>query len=231
LVASARSREKNSAATPPIREARDPARGNHGRLAGIASPGAAGDTRSLHPGRGLMTRTNALVVGLIVAGGALGCNKVVKNTSDKSPPQVEIKVRGADGQYAAASTAKLSATTVDQLEWMCIVSDASGVRSVSITYASSLDGCTIQSGVWSCAASYEPHPKDLFQKLEGDATGKVLDKLPMLATVKGPFSCSCPGQGTGAPFGRTIRATCTGANWSSDASKATTHKVLTIELQ
>jgi hypothetical protein len=169
---------------------------------------------------------------LLVIGAVLGCNKVVKNTSDKSPPQVEIKVRGPDGQYVPASSAKLSASGAGQLDWMCIVSDANGVMSASISYAGSLDGCTIQSAVWDCVAGYQAHPQDLFQKLQGDANGQVLDKLPLLATVKGPFTCTCPGQsGTGVPFGRTLKATCTGANWSSDPSKATTKKVLTIELQ
>lgn len=145
---------------------------------------------------------------------------------------VQIKVKGSDGQYVDASTAKLSATAAGQLDWMCIVSDANGVMSASISYASSLDGCTIQSAVWDCVAGYQPHPQDLFQKLEPDASGQVLDKLPLLATVKGPFTCTCPGQaGTGAPLGRNLKATCTGANWSSDPSMATTKKVLTIELQ
>lgn len=179
-----------------------------------------------------MTRHRMLAATLLVSGAFLGCNKVVKNTSDSSPPLVEIKVKGSDGQYVAASSAKLSASAAAQLEWMCIVSDANGVMSASISYAGSLDGCTIESAVWDCVAGYQPHPQDLFQKLQGDASGKVLDKLPLLATVKGPFSCTCPGQpGTGAPFGRTLKATCTGANWSSDPSKATTKKVLTIELQ
>jgi hypothetical protein len=164
--------------------------------------------------------------------GLFGCTKVVKDTNDKSPPQVEIKVRGADGQYVDVSSAKLSVGGTEQLEWMCIVSDVNGVQSAAISYASSLDGCTIQSAVWDCVAGFQPHPQDLFQKLTPDPQGKVLDKLPLLSTVKGPFSCTCPGQpGTGVPFGRTIKATCTGVNWSSDPSKSTTKKQLTITLQ
>jgi hypothetical protein len=176
-----------------------------------------------------MKRRGALAAVLFI--GVFGCNKIVKDTNDKSPPQVEIKVRGADGQYADASSVKLDVRGTGQLDWMCIVSDANGVKSVSISYGGSLDGCTIGSAVWDCVAGYQPHPQNLFQKIDPDPQGKVLDKLPLLATVNGPLSCTCPGQqGTGAPIGRSLKAICTGANWSSDPTKSTTTKTLTIEL-
>jgi hypothetical protein len=157
--------------------------------------------------------------------------KVMENTNDTTPPQVEIKVKGADGQYAPASTTSLSAAGAGQADWMCIVSDADGVHSGVINYAGSLDGCTIQSTVFDCTASYQPQPQSVFQKYDPDANGQVPDTLLLLATTKGPFTCSCPGQGTGVPFGRHVTATCSGANWSSDPSKSTASKTLTIELQ
>lgn len=159
------------------------------------------------------------------------CSKVSVNPNDKTPPQIEIKVKGADGQYAVASSGQLSASAQGQLDWMCTVSDADGVKSMQITYSSSLDGCTAQSTPANCVASYQPQPQSLFQDLQPDANGKVLAELVVLATVKGPFTCSCPGQGSGVPFGRSIKATCTGKNWSSDPAKQSTQKVLTIDLQ
>jgi hypothetical protein len=162
----------------------------------------------------------------------LGCMKVDKDPNDNTPPDVVIKVKGADGQYTVASSAKLNASASDKLDLGCVVSDANGVQSASISYADSLDGCTIESEVWECVASYQPEPQGQFQKLDGDANGQVLTEWLLLATVKGGFTCACPGVGgVGVPYGRTLAVTCTGTNWSSDLAKQSTSKVLTIDLQ
>jgi hypothetical protein len=177
-----------------------------------------------------MKRYGTLVTGLVAAIGCFSCNKIVKNTNDKTPPQVEIKVKGPDGEYQPASTVQLSATGNGQIEWLCLVSDADGVKSIGINYSASLDGCTEQGTIYDCVSDYQPKPQNLFQKLD-DTDGTVLDKLPLLATVKGPFTCHCPGHGPGVPYGRSIKATCTGYNWSSDPGKQSAQKVLTINLQ
>lgn len=187
---------------------------------------------------GIIARLGGLIA--IVCGGgilltflaAADCETPV-NTNDKTPPQVEIKVKDADGQYVVASSVELSASVMEAggIDWMCIVSDADGVKSAAITYSTSFDGCTIGSSVWDCFASYQPHPQDETQALAGNADGKVLNELPLLSTVRGPFTCTCPGQGTGVPFGRSIKATCTGNNWSSDPAGNSAQKVLTINLQ
>lgn len=162
---------------------------------------------------------------------AANCNQLIKNTNDQTPPQIEIKMKGAGGSYDAASSAQLSAGAAGQLELMCIVSDADGVKSIDITYSTTVDACTIQGSDTICVASYKPQPQPLSQDLGGDPNGKVVDKLPVLFTVKGPFTCTCLGGSPGVPYGQSIKVTCTGQNWSSDPSKRSAQKVFTINLQ
>jgi hypothetical protein len=173
----------------------------------------------------------ALVALLVVVSGVSGCAEVDKNTNDLTPPQIEIKVKGANGQYAPASTTSLSLANIGQVDWMCIISDAEGVRSGMITYTSLVHSCHFAGLDTACLVPYQPQPQSLFQEYGGNANGQVPDTLPLLATVKGPVTCSCPGQGTGVPLNQHITATCSGTNWSLDPYEATASKTLTIELQ
>jgi hypothetical protein len=171
---------------------------------------------------------------LVVAAAALatrGCTKVVINPNDKSLPGVEIKVRGANNQYEVVSTASLAASSNDQLELMCIVTDPDGVKSITVTFSSGADHCTLSSGaVYDGAFTIKTVPSTLSQTLQGDASQNVLTKLPMLATLRGPFTCSVPSNGTGTPYGDQIKVTCIGQNWSSNAAKSTAQTTLTVSL-
>jgi hypothetical protein len=179
-----------------------------------------------------MKRVTWMMAVVLTGSGLAGCMKVMKDPNDKTPPSVEIKVKGADGQYAVASSATISASAASDLDWMCIASDANGVMSAQVNYTSTLNGCTIESTVWDCAASYQAQPQNQFQKTDGDASGQVPTQLPLLLSVHGGFTCTCPGiKGVGIPYGRTIKATCAAANWSSDPAKQAASKVLTINLQ
>ncbi len=168
---------------------------------------------------------------VVSAGLGLGCPKVVKDVNDKTTPSVVIKVRGADGQYAVATEATMSAAASGQLDLMCIVEDPQGVRSASLHYSSGTGACNVNGAVYTGSFTISPVPPLAKQTLEGDASGKVLTKLPLLGELNGPFSCSVPANGTGTPYGATITVTCTGSNWAADASQQTSQKKLAVKLQ
>lgn len=173
-----------------------------------------------------------LVTMTIAVIGLTACNTVPIKTNDQTPPIVEIKVKGADGQYSAASDANMSASQPGTLDIMCIVTDPEGVHSASLVFTSAVETCTVGDQTSSQATyPYQPVPKDLFQSLSGDSSGKVIDKLPLLATVKGPFTCTFPGLPQGVPYGTTIGASCRGWNWSSTAADKFAEKTLTIHLK
>jgi len=170
----------------------------------------------------------AMVAGVIAG---TGCKKVVKNTNAKTPPAVEIKVRGSDGQYAVASEASLAAGAPGQLELLCIVHDNEGVKSISLSFSSQVDACNVGGAIYTGVFSLATVPAPQFQGLSGDASGQVLEQVPLMATVTGPFSCTVPGNGTGTPYGTEIVATCDGHNWAADPSKAKGTAKLTIKLK
>jgi len=160
-----------------------------------------------------------------------GCPKVVKNPQDSSTPTVVIKVRGDDGQYAPATEATMSAATADALDLMCIVEDPQGVKSITVNFDGQSDGCNVDGAVFTGNFDVTPVPAPLHQSLQGDASGQVLTKLPMLATVKGPFKCQPLGGDEGIPYGGTVTVSCTGTNWSADPNKDSAQTKLTIKLQ
>lgn len=156
-----------------------------------------------------------------------GCDKVTKDVNDKTPPQVEIKIRNADGQYVAADKVNLSLS--GSLDISCVVSDSGGVQSATLSYFGGIDTCTVGSSVFSGSFYIQPLPDVLSQTLQADSQGKVLDRLPLLSTLKGPFECSVPGQGKGAPYGQSIKVVCQGRNWSNDAQSQSAQKVLEVD--
>lgn len=174
---------------------------------------------------------NLTVLILAVATAQLGCTKVVKNTAAKTPPSVVIKIRGADGQYATASTASLAATAASQLDVMCIVRDDEGVKSAALSFSSGTSHCTLPGGaVYSGSFSISSVPASQVQGLTPDGSGKVLEQLPLMASLHGPFTCDVLGNGQGTPYGADIVATCTGVNWAADATKAKAEAKLTVSL-
>jgi hypothetical protein len=165
---------------------------------------------------------------------AIGCQKTKINPNDATPPTVEIKVRGADGQYAVASTASLNIESTNQLDAMCTVNDPDGVSSISLTYSGTSDSCTLSGGaIFSGSFPIEGLPAPATQTLQADPSGQVLTSLPLLTQLKTPISCTVLGSPSqkGLPIGSKITLTCTGKNWSSDPQKSTATKVLTIDLK
>jgi hypothetical protein len=173
-----------------------------------------------------------LVTTIIAVIGLTGCNKVYINPDDQTPPMVEIKVKGSDGQYSAASEVNMSVSQPSTLDIMCIVTDPDGVKSANLDFDPYVETCTIGDTPSSQAKYlYQPLPQDLFQSVGGDSSGKVLDEVPLLATLKGPFTCTFPGEPPGVPYGTTIKVFCDGSNWSSNTAKQSSERVLTIHLK
>jgi hypothetical protein len=157
------------------------------------------------------------------------CTLVSKDLNDTSPPEVVIKVRGSDGQYAPATETKLSVT--GSLDLVCVVSDPGGVSMIDVTFSGATDSCTTGTGgVYSGSFSITPLPAELKQTLQGNASGQVLSSLPIFATLAGPFMCSIPGVGKGFPYGDTITVSCVGENWSQNPQKKSAKKSLAVKL-
>lgn len=162
--------------------------------------------------------------------GVSGCDKVKINPGDSSKPTAVIKVKGSDGQYAVQSAVNMSAGS-GVVELMCIVEDAQGVKQAKLDIPKGTDGCNVGGSIYSGVFQIAGLPNSLQQSLTGDADGKVLTKLPLLATIKGPLTCTVPGAGTGVPYGAKIKVSCTGTNWSSNPASSTASTVLTVTLQ
>jgi len=179
-----------------------------------------------------------MIVGMAIAASSVGatCNKVPKDSNDATKPTVAIKVRGSDGQYAPASTATMSASQAGKLDIMCVVDDPQGVKSISLNLVGHSDICSLGDTWGEGGYSFTPVPTDLFQDLSGDPNG-VLTTLPLLATVTGPFKCTVPsppapnGPQDGVPLNGKLTVTCTGKNWSSDATHSTASTQLVITLK
>jgi hypothetical protein len=168
---------------------------------------------------------------IAVLGMSIGCKKNQINTNDSTPPTVEIKVKGADGQYAPASSASLAVSSSDAIDLMCVNSDPDGVSSIALNYSSQSDSCTVDGTIFSGSFPIAGVPSAAVQNLSGDPQGQVITSVPLLATVKAPLTCSVFGQNkTGFPFGSKVTATCTGKNWSSNNQVSTAMKTLTINL-
>jgi hypothetical protein len=181
-------------------------------------------------------RSALLAAIAVVAAG--GCKKVVKNPQDSSLPKVEIKVRGADGQYAVASTATMKAGQAGTLELMCVVSDPDGVKSIQLNFTKATDSCNLDGQIGTGSFPLEPVPDDMHQSLQGDASDQVITTVPLLATLTGPFSCTVPSppappesDGQGVPYGGELTVTCYGSNWSSDAAKDSESAKLVVTLE
>lgn len=172
---------------------------------------------------------------LVLAAALPACTKVVKDTADQSKPDVVIKVRGSDGQYAPATQTTFHFAAGNALDFMCIVSDPGGVSKAQVTYSSTVDGCTSGSEVSSGVTIYLTGlPGPLLQTLAPDPQGKVLASLPLLGQVKGPLGCYGYSGGikfTGVPQGDTLEITCDGENWSANAAKKSASQKLTVHLE
>ena len=177
----------------------------------------------------MRTASRVVLTALIALATACASSKVPKDLNDTSPPDVVIKVRGANGQYASATETTLS--VAGNLDLMCIASDSGGISKIDVTFSGATDHCTTSDGgVYSGVFTITPLPAELLQTLQGDASGKVLSSLPMLATLAGPFACSIPSVGKGIPYGDTITVTCTGWNWSQNVQKKSTTRSLAVKL-
>lgn len=157
-----------------------------------------------------------------------GCAKVTPHPKDSTPPQVEIKVKGSNGQWVDQTAVNIIDEPVNV---ECLVSDAQGVRSVALDFdGGSADTCTTNSATTS-GNFFVALPTAQSQTLQGDSSGQVLTALPLFATVAPPHctvSGSQPPAGEGRPIGHVITAHCKGGNWSSSAQNKTAQAKLKI---
>lgn len=159
--------------------------------------------------------------------------KVPINPNDQTRPIVEIKVRGTDGQYTPASTASLY-TTSGSLDLLTLATDPQGIYSISIDFLGQSKSCTLSGGAfYNGSFPILGLPAPLKQTLKGDASGNVLTKLPLLATIKTPLTCKVLGNPTqtGYPIGSKVTVQVVGRNWSSNDQTKTTVKNLTVTLK
>jgi hypothetical protein len=190
-----------------------------------------------------MSRNPKLVMifsmALLTISGVGSTCQTPKNPNDMSPPKAEIKVRGSEGPYIAMSSTNLSVSSSEGLDLLCLISDPDGVKSVRLSFSADVDSCTVGGTIYSGGYSISPPvPSTLAQTLEGDPSENVLNKLPLFAAVRGPFTCNVPhppapgpGPSQGAPYGSKIIATCSGHNWSSNPGASSAQTTLTIRLQ
>ena len=175
---------------------------------------------------------------LCVAAAALcllsaGCKKAKINPNDSTTPNVTIKVRGQDGQYAAADQATLKLDGSESLDFICQVEDPEGVKFVGYSYSGGIGACTVGSTVFNGNFQVQPLPPPASQSFSGNANEEVLTSVPLLSNpdLQGPFTCNVPGNGTGTPLGGKITVNCTGRNWSSNNQVSEAKKTLTVNLQ
>lgn len=142
-----------------------------------------------------------------------GCDKVSPDPNDQTPPQIEIKVRDASGQYVEASKVDLHSN--EPLEIMCIVSDSGGIKTASLEFFGKVDSCTVGGAIYTGTYYASPLPSPIHQSFEVDSDGTVLERMPLLSTLDGAVACSVPGIGTGRPYGTSIKIVCGGRNWAS----------------
>lgn len=180
--------------------------------------------------RQAVRRVTNVVAWSVVLGCA--CNEVKVDPTDRTPPEISFLVRAhGQTQYLAAVTAQLAATRTDQLEIECDVSDPEGVKSISLSFITGTDYCTLNNGaVWMGDFGILPRPDPLQQTIQPDADGNVYNELLLQSTLEAPFHCDVPGVGTGVPYGAQIKVSCSGSNWSSDPTKATAERILTVNL-
>lgn len=170
----------------------------------------------------------ALGVLLLLLGSCISCTKSKVNSNDATPPQLQIKVKGGDNQYQPMTSVDLFESK--QIDLMSVVTDSDGVRSLDLSFSGSpASSCTVGGTIYS-GSFYFPLPAAMQQTLQPDASGQVLDTLPLLATVKDP-GCNVPGVGPGRPIGNTITVHSTGKNWSSNAQNSTATANLKINIK
>ena len=158
----------------------------------------------------------------------LSCTKSTVNPNDATPPKVQIKVQGANNQYEPQTEVDL--LYGKQIDLMSVVTDSDGVRSLDLNFTGSTSShCTVGGTVYS-GSFYVSLPNAMQQTVQPDASGKVIDSLPLLATVKDPV-CNVPGVGPGRPIGHTITVQSTGKNWSSNAQNSTATANLKINIK
>jgi hypothetical protein len=182
----------------------------------------------------MKSRRLALLVIVLALGAISGkCPKASINPNDSTKPIVTLKVRDKDGQYKEMSEVPLKMDGSESLEFMCIVEDPEGVKSVRYSYSGGIDTCTVGSSVFNGSFSIQPLPPPVEQVLSGNPGSEVLVKLPLLSNpdLKGPFTCQAGSNGTGKPFGQKIALSCNGTNWSSNNQNSGATKVLLINLK
>jgi hypothetical protein len=160
-----------------------------------------------------------------------GCTLVPVNPSDMNPPSVVIKVKGPNGQYAAATTASVSGSS-GTLNLICVVSDPLGVQGASMAFVGVTNSCNIGGQMETVSGNpIGGLPGPLRSNLQPNAMGQVPTEWALLATVSSPLTCNYgnPPQ-IGEPAGATFIVQCSGQNWSSNPQVQNTSTTLTVAI-
>jgi hypothetical protein len=164
--------------------------------------------------------------------GASGCKKTAIDPKDATPPVAEIKLKDATGKYVAATATTMNMAS-GEIEYLCTVTDDQGVQSTKLAVYAGSNSCTVGSSVYSGKFQIEGLPKEQVQTLSSDKDGKVLTKLPLFGTLKGPLGCTVFGSPSqqGEPYGAKATVQCSGTNWSADPAKRSASTALVVSLK
>lgn len=173
-----------------------------------------------------------IVATAILAGGAVvgaGCGSMALDSTDDSPPVVELLVQRPNGLYAVARKATLAPG--GKLKVLCRVSDRQGVKRVGLAFAgANATRCTVGGSAFDGVFPlHPPPPADAAQDISGSAHEAPIT-VPLFAEVN-DATCAVDGQAqAGRPLGHEIVATCSGMNWSADPARnqATAKLAITI---
>jgi hypothetical protein len=179
-----------------------------------------------------------MIAAAAAAAAAIGCNDLVKDTADLTPPGVVLEVRGADGRFRPATEATFEGafTAGRVLELRCIVTDTGGVSRATLTFQGNAEACD--------AAGRRPAPDAAVyltglppaRSITADDDGSAAASGRLLVTASLPSGIGCYGytgalRFEGVPRGQRLEVRCTGENWSVNPSTRKAQRVLDVELQ
>jgi hypothetical protein len=125
--------------------------------------------------------------------------------------------------FARVTSLAYNADSTTPVSFLAIANDPGGVRSLTVSFDTTVPGCTLQvSGVPIPPAANPPPPNAFFyapvpptQTASGPSSGQVPQLLLTASTLQGPYTCfSKVSIDVTRPYGQTINATAFAQNYS-----------------
>jgi hypothetical protein len=177
-------------------------------------------------------RYSALLSALAVI--LVGCS-VNPKTHEKSGPSVVFRERdnNISALYLSPSAATAPTAAIFAPEPLaCVAKDPGGVQSISLSFTQTVDLCVFPGG---CGSSFcigddatfhisPALPAEQTATSHPDSSGQVPNELFLSSTLEGAYLCTASKDGrtaTGEPYGQSIKATCTAANYSMKSTTVT----------